>query len=461
MPKKPVKPASRPEGVGVLQRIKLFRQDIFASQPAKLYRAWMAETRTPFYRSYLVNQPALVKRVLKDTPKEFPKSPVIHDTLKHLLGDSVFVTNGEKWEQQRRIIDPAFEGGRLREAFPAMRAAGLAAVERLGAGGEVEMEFETAHLTADVIFRTLFSMPIEDEAATRVFKAFREYQRSQPLWNVAGLLQLPSWVPRFRSKKSAKAAGDIRALLENMVETRMADIAAGTAPNDLATKIITKEDPQTGHKFSAAEMVDQVAIFFLAGHETSASALSWALYLLAFDPEVQTRVAAEVAGLDMKNIAFKDLSKLRFTRDVFRETLRLYPPVPMMVRRAEQNHVMRERKVKKGSMVILSPWHLHRHERLWEQPDEFNPDRWETENGKQCNREAYIPFSAGPRVCPGAGFGMAEGVLLLAMLAQKFHFEIVREPVPVAYLTVRAKDGVWLKLTPRGPAASAPKHIAG
>ena len=459
MPKTPIKPASRPEGVGILGRIKLFRQDIFASQPAKLYRARMAETRTPFYRSFLVNQPDLVKRVLKERPDDFPKSPVIHDTLMHLLGDSVFVTNGEQWKRQRRIIDPAFEGGRLHEAFPAMREAGLAAVGRLGRGGEVEMEFETAHLTADVIFRTLFSMPIGDETATRVFHAFRNYQRTQPLWNVAGLLQLPRWVPRFRSRKSAAAAGEIRGLLEGLVVRRQAEIAAGTAPDDLATKIMTNADPETGHKFGAQEMVDQVAIFFLAGHETSASALSWALYLLGFDQEVQARLAAEVEGLDMGNIAFKDLSKLRFTRAVFRETLRLYPPVPMMVRRAEQAEEMRDREVPKGSMVILSPWHLHRHERLWERPDEFDPDRWEGENAKQCSREAYIPFSAGPRVCTGAGFGMAEGVLLLAMLVQRFHFEIVKEPVPVAYLTVRAKDGVWLKLTPREP-QNEPAHKA-
>lgn len=451
MSKLPVKPASRPEGVGIFQRIKLFRQDIFASQPAKLYHAWMAETRTPFYRSFLVNQPDLVKRVLKDRPDDFPKSPVIHDTLKHLLGDSVFVTNGEQWKRQRRIIDPAFEGGRLHEAFPAMRAAGLATLARLGQGGEVEMEFETSHLTADVIFRTLFSMPIENETATRVFQAFRDYQRTQPLWNVAGLLQLPRWVPRFRNRRSKVAADEIRGLLEGLVKTRQAEIANSTAPNDLATKIMTKSDPETGHTFSAREMVDQVAIFFLAGHETSASALSWALYLLAFDPSAQGRLSDEVAGLDMENIQFKDLSKLRFTRAVFRETLRLYPPVPMMVRSATQEENMRDRKVAKGSMIILSPWHLHRHERLWDRPDEFDPDRWETENGKQCGREAYIPFSAGPRVCTGAGFGMAEGVLLLAMLVQRFQFEIVRAPTPVAYLTVRAKDGIWLRLVPRVP----------
>ncbi|MBL4805755.1 MAG: cytochrome P450 [Rhodobacteraceae bacterium] len=449
MSKRPAKPASRPDGVGLIGRIKLFRQDIFASQPAKLYRAWMAVTRTPFFSSYLINQPDLVKRVLKERPDDFPKSPIIHDTLRQLLGNSVFVTNGEVWKQQRRIIDPAFEGGRLKDAFQAMRAAGLAALDRLGDGGEIEMEFETSHLTADVIFRTLFSIPIADETAANVFQAFRDYQRTQPLWNVPGLLQLPRWIPRFRSKKSAEAARKIRDLLQKLVLARQENIALGVAPDDLATKIMCAKDPVTGRGFDADEMIDQVAIFFLAGHETSASALSWALYLLAFDPEVQQRVAAEVEGIDMENIQFSQLSKMPFTRAVFRETLRLYPPVPMMVRKTAKKEAFRDRIAKKGSMVILSPWHLHRHERLWDKPDDFDPDRWQTENGKTCQREAYIPFSAGPRVCPGAGFAMAEGVLLLAMLTQKFRFEIVEEPVPVAYLTVRAKNGILLRLIPR------------
>ncbi len=449
MVKKPVKPASRPDGVGLLGRIRLFRQDIFASQPAKLYKAWMAETRTPFYSSYLINQPDLVRLVLKERPEAFPKSPVIHDTLRDLLGNSVFVTNGEVWKQQRRIIDPAFEGGRIKDAFPAMRDAGLAALERLGDGGETEMEFETSHMTADVIFRTLFSIPIGDETAAKVFTAFRDYQRTQPLWNVPGLLQLPRWFPRFRAKPATEAARKIRGLLQKLVLARQAEIALGAAPDDLATKIMTARDPETGRGFDAEEMIDQVAIFFLAGHETSASALSWAFYLLAFDQDVQQRLASEVADLDMENIAFSQLSKLRFTRSVFRETLRLYPPVPMMVRETVQKEAFRDRAIKKGSMIILSPWHLHRHERLWEKPDEFDPDRWQTDNGKDCQRKAFIPFSVGPRVCPGAGFGMAEGVLLLAMLVQKYRFEIVKEPVPVAYLTVRAKNGILLRLVPR------------
>ena len=445
----PPKPQPRPDRVSLWRYLRLFRQDILSAQPARLYRAWMAEFRTPFFRSYLCNDPALIDLVLKERPDDFPKSGRIGEGLRPLLGRSVFVTNGAEWKRQRRIIDPAFEGGRLRDTYPAMLAAGQAAVARLAEGVQ-EVEAPMSHAAADVIFRTLFSIPIEHEVAAAVFTQFRAYQRTQPILNLAAFVPLPRWMPRFHARRTRATARAIRALITRLTADRAAAIAAGTAPDDLATKIMTTPDPLTGELFATAEMVDQVAIFFLAGHETSASALAWALYLLARAPQVQDRVAAEAASLP-ENPAFSDLSKLRFTRDVFREALRLYPPVPMMVRENRCPEVFRERAVAPGAQIVLSPWHLHRHERLWADPDAFDPDRWQTEACRASARVAYMPFSAGPRVCTGAGFAMVEGPLLLALLVRAFRFAPVagRDPVPVAHLTVRAKDGIWLDLRRR------------
>lgn len=448
---RPPKPASRPGRVGLWRYARLFRRDILSAQPEKLYRAWMAEFRTPFFRSYLVNDPKVVRQVLNERPEDFPKSDRVSEGLRPLLGQSVFVTNGETWKRQRRIIDPAFEGGRLRDTFPAMWAAGEAAVARLAPladGRAVEIEAETSHAAADVIFRTLFSIPIEHEVAARVFEGFRSYQRTQPILNLAAFLPLPRWAPRFFRRDTRAAAREIRRLIAGLTEERLAAIAAGEAPDDLATKIMTTPDPVTGERFGVEEMVDQVAIFFLAGHETSASALGWTLYLLALHPEWQERVAEEAEELTPE---FGAVGRLRQMRDVFREALRLYPPVPMMVREAGCPVTFREREVRRGSQVVLSPWHLHRHERLWERPDDFDPARWATENGRRCQREAYMPFSAGPRVCTGAGFAMTEGVLLLAMFLRAYRVERVegRDPVPVAHLTVRSASGIWLRLTPR------------
>lgn len=451
----PPKPPARPDRVSLWRYMKLFRQDILSAQPARLYRAKMAEFRTPFFRSYLLNQPDLVDEVLKARPENFPKSNRIGEGLRPLLGNSVFLTNGATWERQRRIIDPAFEGGRLKDSFGAMLHAAEAGRSRLRADGTpLEIEAVTSHVAADVIFRTLFSIPIEHEVATEVFHRFRAYQDAQPILNLAAFVPLPRWMPRFFPKGTKENATRIRKLITDLTAARMESIRAGTAPQDLATKIMTTKDPETGEGFSTEEMVDQVAIFFLAGHETSASALAWTLFLLARDPDWQDKLAEEAASVPEPN--FSDLSKLRLTRDVFREALRLYPPVPMMVREATQSERFRDRDIPKGAQMVLSPWHQQRHEIYWENPDAFDPSRWRTEAGKASSRCAYMPFSAGPRVCTGAGFAMLEGVLILATLLRDYRFDTVegREPEPVAHLTVRSRNGIWLKVTPRNRSLS-------
>ena len=447
----PPKPISRPDRVSLWRYLQLFRQDILSAQPDRLYGAWMAEFRTPFFRSYLANDPTLIRTILNDRPRDFPKSDRIGEGLRPLLGQSVFLTNGPKWDHQRRIIDPAFERGRLSQSLPAMWDAGQAMVTRvldqIGTGTEIEIEEIASHAAADVIFRTLFSIPIEDKIAAQVFHEFRTYQRSQPILNLAAFVPLPRWFPRFHRAETKRAAERIRALITQLVDARRDAIAKGTAPDDLATRIMTTPDPETGQCFSAAEMVDQVAIFFLAGHETSASALSWALYCCAAAPEWQTRIAEEAEALSDP----KDVKRLTTSRDVFRETLRLYPPVPMMVRETTKPESFRKRAIPKAAQLVLSPWHLHRHTKLWTDPDTFDPARWQSEQTRQSARDAYMPFSAGPRVCPGAGVAMAEGPLLLSMLLRAIAITPVtgKTPQPVAHLTVRARDGIWLRAQPR------------
>lgn len=446
----PPKPRTRKGKASVFRFLSDFRSDILSAQSGKLYRAWMAEFRGPFIHSFTCNDPALIDLILKKRPEDFPKSGRMAAGLAPLLGNSSFISNGETWRHQRRIIDPAFEGGRLRQAFPAILAAADAAVLRLApsaSGAAFDIEPETAHVAADVIFRTLFTLPIEDETANAVFAAFRAHQDAQPMVNAGGLLALPRWL-HFHSRRTKASAARIRGLIQSLVDKRAGDIAAGRAPDDLASKIMTTPDPETGAVFTPTEMVDEVATFFLAGHETSASALAWSLYLLACSPEWQDRLAAEPEVRD-----FADLRKIGAARAVFRETLRLYPPVAMTVRSNARPEVLRDRKAPKGAQLVISPWHLHRHERLWEQPDAFDPARWETENGKTCQREAFIPFSAGPRACPGAGFAMIEGPLILSALVRAYRIEVgAAEPVPVMRLTLRGKDGISLRLTPRHPA---------
>lgn len=220
---RPPKPAARPRRTSLWTYIRLFRRDILSAQPTHLYRAWMAEMRTPFFRSYLCNDPDLVDLVLKQRPKDFPKSERIRTGLKPLLGESIFITNGALWEHQRRIIDPAFEGGRLRHIFPAMWDSGQATVERLrplSDGRAVEIEAQTSHAAMDVIFRTLFSMPVEHETASAAFGAFRAHQQAQPLINAGALLPLPKWVPHFHSRRTRQTARTVRRLIGALTAAR-------------------------------------------------------------------------------------------------------------------------------------------------------------------------------------------------------------------------------------------------
>jgi cytochrome P450 len=440
----PPKPVGRPRRVSLWRYWRMFRQDILSAQPDHLYRAKMAEFRTPFFRSFLVNEPGLVREVLSGRPGDFPKSGRVTRGLAPLLGRSVFVTNGREWERQRRIIDPAFEGGRMREAFPAMQAAAEAATDRV-VPGVLDVEAMASHATADVIFRTLFSLPIDHALAAETYEAFRAFQRVQPVATGAALVR---WLPVRHPRAARDAAARLRALIAELVSERRREIEAGTAPEDLATRIMTTPDPESGETFTEDEMTDQVAIFFLAGHETSAALLGWALWCLAAAPSWGEDVAREGTAF-LANPGFERLSSMPVTRNVLRETLRLYPPVPMMVREATRQETFRNRTVPIGSQIVISPWHLGRHEARWTDPDVFDPSRWETGAAKTAMREAYLPFSAGPRVCPGAGFAMAEGAILLASLMARFRFEVMDRPVPVAHLTVRSRDGIRLRVAPR------------
>ena len=437
----PPKPAARARRASLWRYWRLFRQDILSAQPEHLYRAKMAEFRTPWFRSYLINELSLVRQVLIERSDDFPKSDRVTRGLRPLLGRSVFVTNGAEWAHQRRIIDPAFEGGRTKDSFPAMLEAAQSAAARIEPG-VLDVEAMASHATADVIFRTLFSLPIEDRVAQETYEAFREFQRSQPIATAAALM---SWLPVRHRGQARHAAQRLRALVAGLVAERQSQIVDGAAPDDLATKIMTTPDPETGACFNEDEMTDQVAIFFLAGHETSASLLGWALWCLAAVPDWEAKVAAEAKAF-VRDPTFANLSKMPMTRNVLRETLRLYPPVPMFVRETKQPETFRKRDIKRGAQIVVSPWHLGRHEALWEDADTFDPSRWEREKPA---REAWLPFSAGPRVCPGAGFAMAEAAVLLASLLAEFRFEVMETPVPVAHLTVRAKDGIRLRAIAR------------
>lgn len=418
------------------------------------YRMQMGEVHLPGLDLYMVNEPKLVKEVMNDAEANFPKSALLGESLKPLLGESIFTTNGAQWRRQRDMMDPAFAQARLNVAFPVMRAATDDMLKRLAAlpdGVEYDLEVEMTHVTADIIFRTIFSVPMEGADARRIFEAFARFQAIAPRLLLPSIYGVRWLVWPWDRWRSAKAASEIRGLLEKLIRPRYDAHHAGkpAASVDILQSFLEARDPQTGAAFSFNELVDQVAMLFLAGHETSASALTWAAYLLAMDGGVQERVYEEVVErLAGRDAELPDMKALTLTRNVFRETLRLFPPVGFIARQAEQVCPMRDKTVTEGATVVVSPWLIHRHRDLWQAPDAFNPDRYSEEDARASLKLAYLPFGMGPRVCMGASFALQEATLILASLVRHFRLVAVtgHEPQPVGRLTIRSANGVRLKL---------------
>lgn len=404
---------------------------------------------------YMVRNVELIRDILVRRAPEFPKSALMDDMLRALTGYSIFISNGEAWRRHRRLMDPAFEAARIKAVFPMMLAAVDACAERLAAhidgpdaAKPIALDVEMTHYAADVIFRTIFSEPMDAASARRFFKAFNVFQAIAYAHGMLKLGRVPTHLlpGAWRARRAAKV---IRAILEAPIRRRLDAVRAGrpTPKDDIMATLMTTVDPETGTGFDDDELLDQIAMLFLAGHETSAAAMSWSFYLLASCPHVQDRVHAEaVEVMGQGRPSFGHMKRLALTRDVFREAMRLYPPVAVIARDTTCPEKMLNRELDPGSVVFISPWVMHRHEKHWDKPDVFDPDRFETENGQEGLKCAYLPFSMGPRVCAGASFALQEATLLIAELVRRFRFRPVpgHTPVPVARLTLRSANGVPL-----------------
>jgi cytochrome P450 len=429
------------------------------------YGMKMGEVHLPGMDLYMVNEPALVRHVMVDAALEqFPKHPMLGEALRPLLGNSIFTTNGEEWKRQRELMNPSFEAARLKLVYGRMRGAAVAMAARLAKvpdGAVHDVEVEMTHVAADIILRTILSEPLDGAAARLVFDAFARYQALAPRLMMPSFFGLRWLRPWWQVRRSRRAAGEIRALLVTLIQPRYQAAQRGEGTHDdILASLLRVRDPRSGEGFSFDELVDQVAMLFLAGHETSASALSWALHLLANSPGVQERLHSEAtAKLDLSSEDPGALKDLVLARNAFREALRLFPPVGFLARQCTHTQSMRGKTLPAGASVIVSPWLIHRHRGLWVRPDEFDPDRYDREDemppAKESLRKAYLPFGMGPRVCIGAAFALQEASLVLGVLARQFRFEPApgAVPEPVGRLTIRAEHGIRLRVFQRGDGA--------
>ena len=427
--------------------------------PADAYRTDIGHLGYSRRSILIVNDPDEVRRILVDTEEVFPKNDLMVQALEPLVGNSIFVCSGATWRRQRRMIDPAFTHMRITRAFASMSAAVAdyaAHLDGLAASGEpLSLDLAMSHLTADIICRTMFSTSLASQTARDVFDAFTLFERDAAQVGLKALIFDPPFKQVPQHEWVLEACRRIRRHLGDLIDTHL---APGAAFNDIAADVIAARDADTGEPFGREELIDQLGVFFLAGHETTASALTWAFFILATQPEIVARLRAEVdavAGEDQ--LTFEHTRQLPYVRNVFRETLRLYPPITFLPRVALAPVRIGRFKAKRGAMLMIAPWVLHRHEKHWREPHRFDPDRFTPEREAEIRPGTYLPFGLGPRTCVGAGFAQTEATLILASLVRRFDFAaLAPEKVrPVARLTTRPAEQILCRVRRRRGSADS------
>ncbi|EIJ4305441.1 cytochrome P450 [Campylobacter jejuni] len=415
------------------------------------YKMQTGYVKMPNFDLYVINDTKEVKRMMVDEVREFPKSAFLHELLSPLLGESIFTTNGEVWKKQRELLRPSFEMTRINKVFNLMSEAVADMMDRFSKYPNhaiIEVDEAMTFITADVIFRTIMSSKLDEEKGKKILNAFVTFQEQSVHTAMRRMFRFPKWLSYvLGDRKRAKAGDVIRQVLSDIIKLRY-DMADNAEFEDILGSLLLVVDADTNKRFSFEEILDQVAMLFLAGHETTASSLTWTLYLLSLYPKEQEKAYEEITQvLQGGAIEISHLRQFKYLTNIFKESLRLYPPVGFFAREAKKDTQVRDKLIKKGSGVVIAPWLIHRHEEFWTNPHGFNPSRFEGEYKK----DAYLPFGVGERICIGQGFAMQEAILILANILKTYKLELEEGFVPdvVGRLTVRSANGMRIKFSKR------------
>jgi cytochrome P450 len=444
----PPSPPRAPDDMGFFARLKAISISPIGSWGQRAYEDDIIRGRFLNHSSFIINAPDAIRHVLVDNYENYTRTPAGLRVLRPILGEGLLIAEGRAWKHQRRTLAPAFTPRAVTTLVPHMLAATEDTIAKLRAASNAPVDLREAmqRMTLEIAGRTMFSFGMDKHgAALRDF--VMEYGERLARPQFFDLLLPLGWPTpqdfaraRFRKRWTAFVA-------QLMAERRAAGKNEGAPARDLFDLMGDARDPETGHAFTDEQLGDQVATMILAGHETTATALFWALYLLALDPAVQQQVATEVEGATVNGAL--DLDRLKFTRAVLDETMRLYPPAFLIARAANGPDKIAEFPVRKNDVVLIAPWLLHRHEKLWRDPNAFIPQRFMT--GTPPDRFAYLPFGVGPRVCIGAHFALVEATLALAKMIGAFRVALAdKEPVmPIGVVTTQPDRSPMFSITVR------------
>jgi cytochrome P450 len=449
---RPWTPRRRTRPLGLIPFLWVSWRDPLGMWSERHFREPQLYGRSQLGEILVVSHPEGVRHVLAHNAANYEKGELQRRVLGPMLADGLLLTEGEAWRRVRRILAPLFTPARVASMTDRMVDRSRRRVEgwRLDLGPRVlNLDAEMSGLTFDMLSATLFSDQLDGDAEG-FERALNSYLGLAARIDPLDVLAAPDWIPRLRGVTGAGPGRFFESRVSALVARRRAQIEAGEpVADDLLTALLNARDEEGGEGLSDHEVASNVLTFILAGHETTARTLGWALHLISRTPDVAARLRGEADAFDPDASDWAE--RLPWTRAVIEEAMRLFPPAPTLARRALGPDVIGGQAIGAGATVLISPWVLHRHELLWEAPNEFRPERFLPENRKSVDRWTWIPFSAGPRVCIGATFALNEAMIALATILRNAEVQPIApaEPRPVHQITLRSAQPIRLKLRAR------------
>jgi cytochrome P450 len=398
----------------------------------------------------VANDPGLIRHILVDNVKNYRMSTVRQKVLRPILRDGLLTAEGDTWKRSRKAMAPVFTPRHIFGFAQPMLKRTQDFADRYVSGTTVDLARDMTTLTYDILAETLFSGEIAAPPGTfeaQIDRLFETMGRVDPL----DLLRAPDWLPRITRIRGRKTMAYFRGIVADTIALREEHLAKdpGSAPQDFLTLLLRAEGPDG---LTRGEVEDNIITFIGAGHETTARALGWTIYCLAESPWEREKIEEEIASvLAREPDPVKWLDAMPLTRAAFEEAMRLYPPAPSINREPVEEDRYGDLILRKGATVLVMPWTVHRHRKLWDKPDAFMPSRFHPGRRDAIDRYQYLPFGAGPRICIGASFAMQEAVIALAVLLSRFRFDTVAatRPWPVQKLTTQPEGGLPMKVTAR------------